>query len=173
MFFRYKGDLFGYTLPNKKNVGDLTEFTAARIDQLQELEKAFEQLQENPDLIPQMKDQKRQGVLEKLVFCLRSSSHQPVDFGMVYQAGCTMDDTDLPHHVSSPVQIKQLMDSCADILQQLSPPSFITVARSSSDDYCPQDQVEAIQASLISMLLDVYKDIEIKKLYEVSLAEHS
>lgn len=45
--------------------------------------------------------------------------------------------------------------------------------RSSSDDYCPQDQVEAIQASLISMLLDVYKDIEIKKLYEVSLAEHS
>lgn len=40
-------------------IQDLTEFTAARIDQLQELEKAFEQLQENPDLIPQMKDQKR------------------------------------------------------------------------------------------------------------------
>lgn len=49
-------------------IQDLTEFTAARIDQLQELEKAFEQLQENPDLIPQMKDKKR----FKKIHCITS-----------------------------------------------------------------------------------------------------
>lgn len=36
------------------------------------------------------------------------------------------------------------------------------IVRSSTDDYCPQDQVDAIQSAVLSFLSDVYHDIEVK-----------
>lgn len=41
-----------------------------------------------------------------------------------------------------------------------------SVYRSSVDDYCPQDQVEAIQEAMVEVLTGVYKEIDMKKMYE-------
>ena len=41
-----------------------------------------------------------------------------------------------------------------------------SVYRSSVDDYCPQDQVEAIQEAMVEVLTGVYKEIDVKKMYE-------
>ena len=41
-----------------------------------------------------------------------------------------------------------------------------SACRSSIDDYCPQDQVEAIQEAMMEVLTDVYKEIDVSKLYE-------
>lgn len=70
-------------------------------------------------------------VLDKLVHLLRSDDTQqpPVDFEMLYRAGCTFDGTELPHHVSSPQQIEQLMEASASLLKALPPPKLITIAR--------------------------------------------
>ncbi|KAF4527230.1 hypothetical protein B566_EDAN012780 [Ephemera danica] len=55
-----------------------------------------------------------------------------LDWEMVHDAGCTRDDgQDLPHHVSSPEEVRALADtSLAAILAALpGPPTVITVAR--------------------------------------------
>ena len=39
--------------------------------------------------------------------------------------------------------------------------------RSSSDGYCPSDQVDFIQSSLIRMLETVYGDLDVKLNYEI------
>jgi hypothetical protein len=52
-----------------------------------------------------------------------------VDFEAMFRAGCTFDGTELPHHVSSPQQIEQLMTMTTRILQHLPAPTVISVAR--------------------------------------------
>jgi len=45
-------------------------------------------------------------------------------------------------------------------------------SRSSSDGYCPADQVDSIQASLLHMLQLVYGDLDVKLNYAAD-AQHS
>ena len=70
-------------------------------------------------------------VLDKLIHLLHSDDSQqpPVDFEMLYRAGCTFDGTELPHHVSSLQQIQQLMEASSSLLKALPAPKLITVAR--------------------------------------------
>ena len=44
--------------------------------------------------------------------------------------------------------------------------------RSSADDYCPQDQVEMIQHSMLDVLENIYKDVDVQKLYNVQWQWH-
>lgn len=165
-------ELFGYQLPKDHSTQALLEFTAARQAQLEELEKAFETLQQDPSKIPHIQQPHRQATFEKLINSVRAEHGiaDTVDFSRFFLAGCTMDDTELPHHVSSPAQISQLMGSCHYVLETLPAPTIITVARSSEDDYCPKDQVEAIQNATLEVLHKVYQDVDVKRMYELKLA---
>lgn len=74
-----------------------------------------------------------------------------------YNAGCTCDSTDLPHHESSSEEINSLIEQFKQFLHGLQlPPTIITISRSSSDDYCPVDQVEDIQIKVLNALKEVY-----------------
>ena len=75
-----------------------------------------------------------------------------VDWRLVHDAGCTWDDTELPHHVSTPGEIAGMLNATRRALGALPRPRLVTVARSSLDDYCPPEQVDSIQQGVISAL---------------------
>ncbi|XP_070211010.1 UPF0489 protein C5orf22-like isoform X2 [Littorina saxatilis] len=160
--------LFGFKLPTDTSQQGVMAFSEARRTQLDELDAVFQQLYHQPDCTPKVKDPCRQQLLHSLLALLQSDKHQsgPVDFEMLYRAGCTFDGTALPHHVSSPQQIQWLMDTTAAVLKSLPKPTIVTVSRSSVDDYCPQDQVDAIQDDMLRVFDEVYKVTEVKKLYK-------
>jgi len=80
-------------------------------------------------------------------------SNEIIDWSIIHNAGCTCDDTELPHHVSSQMEIESLIQDMQVILSyifdteitNIAHPTVVTIARSSLDDYCPSNQVDAIQ----------------------------
>ena len=89
-----------------------------------------------------------------------------IDWGMVHDAGCTCDDSDLPHHPSSTEEVRHLIRNTKHFLSDLLDPktsnkicpTIITIARSSLDDYCPPDQVDMIQALVEDALNECFSD---------------
>lgn len=80
-------------------------------------------------------------------------AEEEIDWSMIYDAGCTCDVTDLPHHESTREEIQSLVQQLESFLVQLpAPPTVITVSRSSEDDYTPADQVEQIQELVLAAL---------------------
>ena len=78
---------------------------------------------------------------------------EKIDWKLIHDAGCTCDDTDLPHHVSSNEEISILLRQSRLFLQNLGiTPTIVTVSRSSLDEFCPENQVEMIQAQMIDLL---------------------
>lgn len=53
----------------------------------------------------------------------------PVNFDLLHEAGCTCDDTELPHHVSSQEEITLLVDATQEFLSHIKRPTIITMAR--------------------------------------------
>lgn len=87
---------------------------------------------------------------------------------LVHDAGCTCDlDSTLPHHQSSKQEVLDLIANTARFLQSLcAAPAVITIARSSVDAYCPPEQVDFIQHSVIDMLRSVYGELEVQLDYD-------
>lgn len=90
---------------------------------------------------------------------LRHYTNKEVDWNSIHDAGCTCDNTDLPHHVSNDKEIENMMNVYfRSFLESLpSPPTIVTISRSSQDDYCPPEQVESIQSSVIEELKRVFE----------------
>ncbi|GIX80414.1 UPF0489 protein C5orf22 homolog [Caerostris extrusa] len=86
-------------------------------------------------------------------------------------AGCTCDDCDLPHHVSTRVEVRHLVEIVKTFLLEIPKPAIITIARSSRDDYCPPEDVNFIQDCVLEMLQEVYGCIEIQRDYETDNSE--
>jgi hypothetical protein len=76
-----------------------------------------------------------------------------IDWKMIHDAGCTCDDTDLPHHISSNEEISILLRQTRMFVQHLQiTPAIVTVSRSSLDEFCPENQVEMIQSQVVELL---------------------
>ena len=60
---------------------------------------------------------------------LQATSPVPVDYSLLHEGGCTCDDTELPHHISSNSQISVLVDCVQDVVSHLKKPTIVTVAR--------------------------------------------
>jgi len=89
-----------------------------------------------------------------------------IDWLMIHDAGCTFDDSELPHHISSKQEISSLLSSTEKLLDSLgSPPTIITLSRSSLDDYCPPDQVDDIQSGVLSLLQMKYARLTVHNCY--------
>lgn len=70
--------------------------------------------------------------IKALVEDLRSCQTEGCDvvnFDLLHEAGCTCDDTELPHHVSSQEQITLLVDATQEFLSHIKRPTIITMAR--------------------------------------------
>ncbi|GBL89776.1 UPF0489 protein C5orf22 [Araneus ventricosus] len=96
---------------------------------------------------------------------------RPPDPDLLNDAGCTCDDCDLPHHVSTPDEVRHLVGVVKDFLLQNPKPAVITIARSSRDDYCPPEDVNFIQECVLQMLEEVYGSIDVSRDYETDNSE--
>ncbi|CAH0380731.1 unnamed protein product [Bemisia tabaci] len=80
--------------------------------------------------------------------------YNEVEWEVIHDAGCTMDDTELPHHVTSVPTLQRLLNSTFDSFLQVLPgkPTLVTISRSSEDDYCPPENVDFIENSVLGIL---------------------
>lgn len=145
----------------------LCECVERRTRQLEDLEAVFAELLEDDDELTVERLANKPGMksLVKLVRSLKSRNESP-DYEMVHQAGLTCDYSELPHHISSEAEIQELMLAVRFVLQPLPNPTLITVSRSSLDEYCPPDQVDSIQSSVLNLLETLFGSLDVHKEYE-------
>ena len=75
-------------------------------------------------------DISREKTLHKLIESIKHSSCDGViDYQWLHEIGCTCDDTELPHHVSSTDEIQHLLHAVNMLLKALPTPKIITIAR--------------------------------------------
>uniref|UniRef100_A0A182MNQ2 Misexpression suppressor of ras n=1 Tax=Anopheles culicifacies TaxID=139723 RepID=A0A182MNQ2_9DIPT len=134
-----------------------------REEKLEFLESIFLYLEEVGNLKHFLVDYQQEisdeyaGLLEKVTTLVRTLKREykeeEIDWSMIYDAGCTCDVTDLPHHESSQEEIERMVGQLERFLEKLPcPPVVITVSRSSEDDYTPATQVEMIQEMVLAAL---------------------
>ncbi len=181
--------LYRCEMPEEINETSLKEFISKRERQLSELKAIFDSVQKGKDLSEILKDsgvgkpngkqgtdlENKQGamivgernkLITELINDLKvNASDTEIDFNVVHDAGCTCDDTELPHHISTEQEIDGLVNRVREMLVTLPRPAMITVSRSSDDDYCPKWQVEGIQDRVVSMLKQVYGELQVKLHY--------
>ncbi|XP_017754997.1 PREDICTED: UPF0489 protein C5orf22 homolog [Eufriesea mexicana] len=91
-----------------------------------------------------------------------------IDWKLVHDAGCTRDDTDLPDHVTTPNDLDRLISGTfKSFLAALpAPPTIVTIARSSEDEYCPSEDVDQIQFGVLDELRQRLGDIDVRLTYQ-------
>ncbi|XP_053675307.1 UPF0489 protein C5orf22 homolog [Anopheles nili] len=134
-----------------------------REEKLEFLESIFLYLEEVGNLKHFLVDYQQEiseeyaGLLEKVTALVRTLKkeykEEEIDWSMIYDAGCTCDVTDLPHHESSREEIVTMVQQLEHFLEKLPcAPVVITISRSSEDDYTPAEQVEMIQEMVLAAL---------------------
>ncbi|XP_008589110.1 PREDICTED: UPF0489 protein C5orf22 homolog [Galeopterus variegatus] len=131
---------------------ELVDIVDTRIHQLEDLEATFADLCDADDEETVQRWASNPGLLGKLV----------------HQAGLTCDYSELPHHISTEQEIEYLIQSVYYLLKNLPKPTLVTIARSSMDDYCPPEQVDAIQEKVLSVLHSLYGTLDIHLVYSES-----
>ncbi|XP_062843755.1 UPF0489 protein C5orf22 homolog isoform X2 [Trichomycterus rosablanca] len=161
-------ELYSFERPREDaDEEELCECVERRTRQLEDLEAAFADLLEDDAQSNVERWAAKPGMksFARLVSSLKSRNESP-DYEMVHQTGLTCDYSELPHHVSSQVEIQQLLEAVRHVLQALPKPTIVTVSRSSLDEYCPPEQVNLIQSSMLNILetlfgsLDVHEESE-------------
>lgn len=145
---------------------DLVDCVDTRIHQLEDLEATFADLCDCDDEETVQKWASNPGMesLVPLVQSLKKRMDVP-DYEMVHQAGLTCDYSELPHHISTEQEIEYLIQSVFHLLKNLPKPTLVTIARSSLDDYCPSEQVDAIQEKVLSVLRSLYGTLDLHLVY--------
>lgn len=149
-------EIFAFECPESSSEEHILKAQEKRLAQLKEIEDLFKHLEkfkampkfEGPDPGPL---HSKVAVLVELLN--QNYTKEEIDWDLIYSAGCTIDDHELPHHVSTDDEVDILIDSLIDFLATFeAPPLVITISRSSSDDYTPQEQVDDIQDKVLSLL---------------------
>ncbi|XP_062942684.1 UPF0489 protein C5orf22 homolog isoform X2 [Cynocephalus volans] len=148
---------------------ELVDIVDTRIHQLEDLEATFADLCDADDEETVQRWASNPGMesLVPLVQSLKKRMEVP-DYEMVHQAGLTCDYSELPHHISTEQEIEYLIQSVYYLLKNLPKPTLVTIARSSMDDYCPPEQVDAIQEKVLSVLHSLYGTLDIHLVYSES-----
>lgn len=137
-----------------------------RAAQLDALERVFERLQAGKGLPATRPIECTAEAWQRLIELVQSidgkcgeEALSDVDWMLVYNAGCTCDSSgaDLPHNVSTMDDIVRLVGRFKEFLRGLAiEPTIVTIARSAEDEYCPVDQVDAIQELVLTALREVF-----------------
>ncbi|KAH3768386.1 UPF0489 protein C5orf22 homolog [Dreissena polymorpha] len=156
-------ELYKFQRPESLSEKDLERCVSDRQKQLSQLKSVFTDLAVQPAANI---NHPRSATISALMACLQARTPGSVDVALLHDAGCTCDDTELPHHVSTNTQIAVLVDSVQELLSYLPKPTLVTIARSSLDDYCPANQVDMIQDMVLTALQDLYLEVQVSLLYE-------
>ena len=89
---------------------------------------------------------------------LKTYTDEKIDWHLVFDAGCTCDVIELPHHETPKEEIEKMIKDFEKFLQKSNSPTIITISRSSQDDYTPETQVEMIQEMVLNALNNMYGD---------------
>ncbi|GAB1299265.1 UPF0489 protein C5orf22 homolog [Apodemus speciosus] len=145
---------------------DLVDVVDARTHQLEDLEAVFADLcdGDSEETVRGWASNPGMESLVPLVQSLKKRMEAP-DYEMVHQAGLTCDYSELPHHISTEEEIEHLLQSVYCLLKSLPKPTLVTIARSSLDDYCPPEQVDAIQGKVLDMLHSLYGTLDTHLVY--------
>lgn len=172
MYERLK-KLYGFQYTQTEKTDAVEEHVKRRSNQIKTLHGVFCHLQrlKDPAVItaeissvcqsiedPKQREYMSALILDLLRECQGKDGETRVDWELVHDAGCTIDDDahQLPHHVSSKEEIDSLMEAFCSLVTHLPQPTVVTVARSSEDDYCPPHQVDGIQEALCGFLRKTY-----------------
>ncbi|XP_015609002.1 UPF0489 protein C5orf22 homolog isoform X2 [Cephus cinctus] len=162
--------LYSFKRPQSTDPEILKEVAAARDEQLKELAGLFSYLQEHRSLqgYEEVQSPRYEAVarVHREVTAVYKDSE--IDWSIVHDAGCTRDDTDLPHHVTTPNDLDRLITGTfRSFLAALpAPPTIVTVARSTEDDYCPKEDVEQIQLGVLDELKERIESVDIRLAYQ-------
>lgn len=147
-------ELYKFVPPKTKNVAEILSVASEREVQIEFLETVFKHLERHrelpsggePHALREMINRVKDAVLEQYI-------DEEVDWELVHDAGCTCDDTELPHHISTKEELEMMFISFKTMLDLLPyAPTVITISRSTEDDYTPQKDVEFIQETVLKIL---------------------
>lgn len=157
-------ELYWFEAPRTNDNDRLIEAVNMRKEQLKDLEDLWEHVsihglegdQPNSERWPELKS-----IAERV-----KSMYHDIDWGLIHDAGCTWDESDIPEHVTSREDVSKLIKtSFVGLMDALpKPPTVITISRSSEDDYCPPEDVDWIQEEILNTLKDKFP-IDIKEHY--------
>lgn len=154
-FYEYSSDI--------QNPDEILKLTEKRLKQLNELENVFKFINDKNNLEGYKPSEIIKPKFDKIIKLVDKIKKEyeinEIDWMLIYEAGCTCDSTDLPHHKSTDDEIKDLIDQFERFLKNLPVlPTIITISRSSYDDYCPSDQVEWIQKLTLETIKKVFQN---------------
>ncbi|CAH0555773.1 unnamed protein product [Brassicogethes aeneus] len=148
--------IYDFPPPKTTSDKDIQESSEARDKQIKELEEIFNHLEENRE-IPNTTNSLLEDIKELHSKILEHYEDGEIDWTLVHDAGCTCDNTELPHHPSTKEEIDKMMGCFKDFVDLLRDrPVVITISRSSEDDYTPPDVVEDIQKRVLEILIEKF-----------------
>ncbi|XP_020279012.1 UPF0489 protein C5orf22 homolog [Pseudomyrmex gracilis] len=163
--------LFTYEKAESNDPEVLKESMTERNQQLSELKNLFFYLDEHRSLKgydgPKTSRYETVDRLHQEVTSIYKDSE--IDWIQVYNAGCTIDDTVLPEHVTEPNDLDRLINGTFRLFLAAlpTPPTIVTIARSSEDDYTPSENVDQIQVDVLDQLRErLGSEIDIKLVYQ-------
>ncbi|XP_076658544.1 misexpression suppressor of ras 6 [Halictus rubicundus] len=162
--------LYAFQRPESTDPDVLKEATAARNEQLSELENLFGYLEEHRSLQGYEGEKSARYEAVQLIYreLAKVCKQSDIDWKIIHDAGCTRDDTDLPHHITSRTDLDRLITGTfrAFLAALPSPPTIVTIARSSEDEYCPPEDVDLIQIGVLEELRQRLGDIDVQLSYQ-------
>ncbi|XP_018336382.1 UPF0489 protein C5orf22 homolog [Agrilus planipennis] len=139
----------------KTTTDDVATLVSKRIKQMTQLESIFNYLDANRKLpSPEGYDQDIYNSVDDVrKILLEKYEEKDVDWELVHLAGCTCDNSELPHYVCSSEEFEIMYTKFKKFLDILpSSPTIVTISRSTEDDYTPDEYVEEIQSKVIEIL---------------------
>ncbi|XP_076248833.1 UPF0489 protein C5orf22 homolog [Calliopsis andreniformis] len=162
--------LYAFQRPDSTDPEVLKDATAARNEQLTELETLFDYLDEHRSLQGYEGEKSARYEAVQLIYRELMSVYKQseIDWKIIHDAGCTRDDTDLPDHVTKRTDLDRLITGTFRSFLTALPasPTIVTIARSSEDDYCPPDDVDYIQVGVLAELRERLGDIDVRLGYQ-------
>ncbi|XP_058792948.1 UPF0489 protein C5orf22 homolog [Phymastichus coffea] len=163
--------LYEFKRPSSHDPEILKEVSAARAAQLEELEGYFLLLDQSRNLddydgpvTPRL-----DAVRDLYNELTREYKDSEIDWLLIHNAGSTIDDTELPYHITSKVDLDRLIEGTfKSFLNALpAPPTIVTIARSCVDEYCPEEDVEQIQAGVLDELRQrIGSEVNVRLVYQ-------
>ncbi|KAK6643380.1 hypothetical protein RUM43_004885 [Polyplax serrata] len=149
---------------NRKLICDVSK---KRAEQLEKLSQVFNCLEEKTS-IESLKKGLSEVTLSQLsdVMSCVEEYYPDIDWWLVHTAGLTCDAIELPDHVATESEMTEAFAQFEVFLRSLKTyPLMITVARSTSDDYCPSEQVNYIQKNVVAIFEKVFGEVSINYNY--------
>lgn len=155
---------------DREDVNSLVQCSRSREILLQELESVFMHLDDGKSLNDYPTENLTAVNIEDLTFVVGEllKNYDTIDWLIVHNAGCTIDNIELPNHHTELPDIAKAMEIVINFLHIISEPAAITIALSTGDEYCPLDSARFINDTLLSKLECLYNKLNVQRCTEGS-----